>query len=357
MSLLSSRAALLLALPAVLAVSACDSTEDGPDTEAEIGLYATSNPSDLASDGVVRLSADLTATQATFTGLTGVTSIQSVDFDGSGNAFATVDLAAVAGVGAGAIVYFAGDLCANVNAGCTNAGATLGGGTRIVAGASTGLVAPKGLVVTGSRIVVADQGSNSIRVFSTTASGNVAPEFVISNLGAGTSVWDVAYDSDDTRLYVATTNGLVLVYDDPFENRGAAGPTRTITPTNSEGAQISVNLHGIAYDSGTDLLILSDVGTATGGSSATDGQLFTIAGASAATGNTAVRYRVSGNATQLGNPVDLVLTSGGVVYVAEKANDRVLRFNGLLTATGTSEAAAAASITVIKPESVALAND
>lgn len=344
---LRSRAALLLALPAAL-LSACDSTTDA-EVSASVGLYATSNPNGVASDAIVRLSGDLSTTQARFDGLTGATtSVQSVDFDGNGNAFLTVDLAGTLG----GLVYVSG-LCEDANDGCTNPGFALGAGTRTVAGVSTGLVSPKGLVVTGNRVIVADNGSSSIRVFSSSATGNAAPEYVVTDLGAGASVWDVAYDDDDDRLYVAATNGLVLVYDNFLQEQDGSGPDRTIIPT-SGSAQVSVNLHGIAYDSSSDVLVLSDVGDA---GDASDGQLFTIANASAASGETAVRYRVSGAATRLGNPVDLVLTSDGVVYVAEKSNDLVLRFNGLLTASGTSEAAAAGSVSVAKPESVTLAND
>lgn len=349
-----SRAALSLALPAALLVSACDSTDDGPDAELQVGLYASSNPDGVASDNVVRLSGDLSSTPATFGGLTGVTSIQSVAFDGSGNGFLTVDLAGTLG----GIVYVSG-LCQNGDDGCTNAGTTLGAGTRVLAGASTGLVAPKGVVVAGSRLIVADNGAaaagvaGAIRVFPTSATGNEAPEFVVTDFGDGTSVWDVAYDSGDDRLYVAATNGLVLVYDDFMADEGAGGPDRTITPTDGT-SQVSVNLHGIAYDEGRDLLVVSDVGSA---ASATDGQLFTIANASTADGETAVRYRVGGSASQLGNPVDLVLTSRGVVYVAEKSNDLVLRYDSLLTATGSVDAAADASVSVVKPESVSLAAD
>lgn len=348
MSLFLSRAALALALPAVLLAAGCDSTDDGPDTTAELGVYATSNPDGLSSDSVVRLAADLSASQATFGGLTGVASVQSVAFDGSGNAFLTVDLAGTLG----GIVYVPG-LCDRSDEGCTNAGTSIGAGARLVSGLSTGLVAPKGLIVAGSRVIVADQGSSSIRVFSTAATGNQAPEFTVTDLGAGASVWDAEYDAAGDRLYVASTNGLVLVYDSFLSDRGADGPDRTITPADDDGDQISVNLHGIAYDRSRDLLIVSDVGSA---SSATDGQLFTIASASTASGTTAVRYRVSGGATQLGNPVDLTLASNGRVYVAEKSNDRVMRFDNLLTATGSSSAAAAAAVAVESAESVSISN-
>lgn len=347
MSSFLSRAALALVLPAALLASGCDSTDDGPDPTAELGVYATSNPDGLSSDAVVRLAADLSASQATFGGLTGIASVQSVAFDGSGNAFMTVDLAG----SLGGIVYVPG-LCNQADEGCTNPGTAIGAGARLISGVATGLTAPKGLTVAGSRVIVADQGSSSVRVFSAAATGNQAPEFTVTDLGAGTSVWDVEYDASDDRLYVASTNGLVLVYDNLLSDRGTDGPDRTITPTDGS-SQISVNLHGIAYNSSRDLLVVSDVGSA---ASATDGQLFTIASASTANGATAVRYRVAGSATQLGNPVDLTIASNGRVYVAEKSNDLVLRYDSLLTATGSVNVAADASVAVESAESVAIAN-
>ena len=352
MPFLLPRAALVLALPAALLVSGCDTTDDPDDATADASLFVTSNPDGVANDAVVRLSPSLTGTAVTFGGLSGATSIQSVAFDGSGNAFLTADIGPLAG----AVVYVPG-LCSGEDGACTNASTTLGGGTRIVAGSSTGLVAPKGLVVAGGFVMVADVGASgvgaAVRVFPTSASGNVAPEFAITDLGAGTSPWDIAFDATAGRLYVATTNGLVLVYDNVLTTRGENGPTRTITPTEG-GEQVSVNLHGIAYDRGRDLLIVSDVGSAT---DSADGQIFTIGSASTARGATAVRYRNSGSATRLGNPVDLVLASNGRVYVAEKSNDLVLRYDGLLSATGIANAAADVSTSVTKPESVTLVND
>lgn len=347
MSSFLSRVALALALPAALLASACDSSDPNPTPSADATVYATSNPDGASNDAIVRLSADLSANQATFGGLTGVTGIQSVAFDGSGNAFVTVDLAGTVGG-----VMYVPALCNRSAQGCTNAGTSIGAGARLIAGLNTGLQAPKGLLVVGSRVIVADEGSASIRVYSTTATGNAAPEFVVTNLGAGTSVWDADYDQTNDRLYVASTNGLVLVYDNFLTARGATGPSRTITPTDGS-SQISVNLHGIVYDRSRDMLVVSDVGSA---ASATDGQLFTIASASTASGSTAVRYRVAGSASRLGNPVGLALGANGRVYVAEKANDLVLRYDNLFTATGSADAAAAASISVTKAESVAIAN-
>ena len=340
----------LLALPLVL--TACDSTDDGGSVDAGASIYATSNPADLSGDSVVRLSSDLSASNATFGGITGVTSVQSVALaDGTG--YLTVDLAGALG---GIVVVdnlCEGDDCTN---GDFSTGFSIGAGSRTISGVLTGLVAPKGIINVDDRLIVADNGgAGAIRVFSETATGNAAPLFVVTDITGATNVWDVAYDDGDDRLFVAGTNGVVLVYDD-FTERGAnATPTRTITPSDSAGVKISANLHGIAYDEGRDMLVLSDVGAATTLTQAgfnTDGQLFTIAGATSATGNVAVRTRVSGTATTLGNPVDLALARNGSVYVAEKANSRVLRYDGLLTATTAVTTAPNASVAVTAAESV-----
>ena len=348
-SLVSTRA-LALALPFALTLAACDSTGGG--TSADASVYATANPAGLDSDGVVRLSADLTAAPVTFGGILGVTSVQSLVLDDNGDGFLTADLAGTLGA-----ILFVPNLCEETEGECANVSTAVGAGTRVIAGAATGLIAPKGIINVENSLVVADNGgAGAIRVFAETATGNVAPSFTVTNITGATSVWDVAYDEGDDRLFVAGTNGVVLVYDDFFTDRGATGPDRTITPTDGT-AQISVNLHGIAYDSDRDLLVLTDVGVASGGASATDGQLFTIASASTATGATAVRYRIAGAATTLGNPVDVALTRDGDVYVAEKANSRVVRFNGVTTATGTVGTAPAASVAVVNAESVTIAND
>ncbi|HEX9953508.1 MAG TPA: hypothetical protein VGB53_17220 [Rubricoccaceae bacterium] len=353
----STLRALAVALPLAFTMSACDSNDE--DISSEASVYAVSNPTGTA-DTAVRLSQDLTSTEATFSGFTGVTNVQNVFVTSDGDGYFTVDTGSAI-TASGGIVYVA-NLCdedaddsdGDGDDGCSNTNATIGAGSRMITGAATGLVAPKGIINEGGRLIVADNGSNSIRVFPETASGDVAPTFVVTNLGAaGRNVWDIAFD--DGRLYVAATDGTVLVYDNFLSNQGATGPTRIITPTAvAGGAQISTNLHGIAFDGDTGYLVLTDVG-GTLPTSGSDGQIFVIANGETASGNTPVRYQISGS--QLGNPVDLDLSEDGVLYVAEKANNAVLRFNNVLTATGTSTAPAAASIAVASAESVSIANE
>ncbi|HEX8385519.1 MAG TPA: hypothetical protein VF576_05005 [Rubricoccaceae bacterium] len=359
MNLLLSRRALALVLPLALTMTACDTNEDdGTNVDDEASVYAVSNPTG-STDTVVRLSEDLASTEATFSGFTGVTNIQNVHITSDGDGYLTADVGSAV-TPAGAIIYVQ-DLCdESGDEGCANANATIGAGSRVISGALTELVAPKGIINVEDRLVVADNGGNgAIRVFTQSASGNVAPLFSVTNLGTAAgarNVWDVAYDRGNDMLFVAATDGTVLVYDDFFNERGANGPARIITPSDAARTQISTNLHGIAFDDDTDRLVVTDVG-GTLPTSGNDGQIFVIDDAPTASGNTPVRYQISGGTSNLGNPVDLALSEDGVVYVAEKVNGVVLRFNGVLTSSGTSTASAAASIPVPSAESVAVANE
>ena len=113
--------------------------------------------------------------------------------------------------------------------------------------------------------------------------------------------WDLTYDDDNDRLYVALTNGDVAVYDNYVSGGFVATPARTITPSDDSGAKVSVNIHGIALDMQTNTLVLSDVGSA---SDATDGAIFVISDASQASVVTVDRHIA---VSMLGNPVDISL--------------------------------------------------
>jgi hypothetical protein len=129
-----------------------------------------------------------------------------------------------------------------------------------------------------------------------------------------------------------------------------AGPNRVVTPVDGMGGKISVNLHGIYYVPGDDTLLLSDVGDA---ASASDGQLFTIANASTVMNTAPTVVRIAGSNTALGNPVDIEF-DGTNLYVAEKSNDLLLRYDNILDRTGFQNSAADLATKVTKAESVAL---
>jgi len=222
---------------------------------------------------------------------------------------------------------------------------------RTISGPATGLISPKGVEVISEfgLVLVAENNPTSPGVlgFSLCAAGDVAP---IINLGVGGRPWAMDYDPITDALYVALTNGRVSVFDDFSHDFGAGGITRTITPTDTLDNQISINLHGIDYDAATDTLLLSDVGLA---GDATDGILFVIAGASVASGPTVPVVHIEGPDSMLGNPVDIAF-DGRHLYVAEKANNFVGRWDDILTSPSGD---IAPSVTFIVPsaESVALA--
>ncbi len=217
---------------------------------------------------------------------------------------------------------------------------------REITGPATTLVNPKGIAIAKNSglIFIADFGAMQITTFGSAAAGDAAP---LATTVTEAAPWDVDYDHVNDRLYVALTNGDVAVYDNFVSGEFTAMPSRTITPSDADGVQISVNIHGIVYDETTNKLILSDVGSA---SDATDGALFVINNASGAQGNTSVARSISGPATMLGNPVDITL-EGSDLRVAEKSNDAILVFSNIF-AGESGDIAPDLSTASTKPESI-----
>ncbi|MCF7519773.1 hypothetical protein [Pseudoalteromonas sp. L21] len=195
---------------------------------------------------------------------------------------------------------------------------------RMISGTNTTLVNPKGIHVSHKHglVLIADFNAMQVTVFGKEAAGDVAP---LATTTTAAKPWDLTYDDDNDRLYVALTNGDVAVYDNYVSGGFVATPARTITPSDDSGAKVSVNIHGIALDMQTNTLVLSDVGSA---SDATDGAIFVISDASQASGMVTVDRHIAGPMSMLGNPVDISLT-GSDLRVAEKSNDAVLVFSNI----------------------------
>ncbi len=238
---------------------------------------------------------------------------------------------------------------------------------RRISGAATGLDEPKGLAVDSGLgvVIVADFATNTVKGFDTQASGNVAPLFNITDLGQPTpgaanerQPWAVEVDSAQQRLYVAATDGAILVYDDYLLTRGRGGPDRIIVPT-LEGELASANLHGLLYLPEQDTLFAADFGPAKDSDEPgfdTDGKLFVIENASRADGETEVKAQLAGPNTGFGNPSDLVF-DGSALYVGDKVLDAVLRFDDVLSLTGAVDPAPSGALTVIKPESLLMLDE
>ena len=74
------------------------------------------------------------------------------------------------------------------------------------------LLNPKGIAVSkaSGHIIVANNGANALSVFGSAAAGNTAP---VATTPLPGNPWDVAYDEDGDRLFVALVNGTVAVID------------------------------------------------------------------------------------------------------------------------------------------------
>jgi hypothetical protein len=209
------------------------------------------------------------------------------------------------------------------------------------------VMSPKGLDVVESQglVMVADAGDDTVRIFGKESDfANQVASITLPDANNNQSTWDLDYDPGNDRLFV-TKDESVHVYDNFLAGNPGVGtvPDRTIVVTGA------VFLHGIVYDAANDVLFLSDVGSVTMGPN-TDGLLFVINNASTANGATAPDITID-NGT-LGNPVDIAY-DGTNLFVAEKTNDVVERYDNIRSSAG-GNVAASASVAVTKPESISL---
>lgn len=303
------------------------------------GVAASSN-----SVEVTRFTSTLSAETASFDG---IATIESVTFDLMGDAYATFGDGTNGGIA-----------IANRVATSRNGETYTDARDRQITGASTQLVDPKGLDVDTENglIFVADFGvaSSAVLVYSTCASGDATPLLSLQAAGA-IKPWDVDYDNESDTAYVALTNGTVAVFENVTQQMMAGtteitAETRLITPAIS-GVAVSAptNLHGIDFDPVSDSLLVSDVGSAGDG---TDGKLYVLPAASSASGLTDITVNIAGPSSNLGNPVD-VMFDGSNLYVAEKSNSLIMRFDNVLQSAG-GDIAPTWSISYSAAESVAL---
>ena len=332
----------LVAEAADFAVTSPDVTDIDSMTAISM-VAAVSNTPDMGTDFVTKLKPNLSGKLDAFDTTGATVNPENITFDLNGDAYLTFDNGMTPSEGGVLVV----NRLAN-----SRAGDRVSSRDRTITGSNTGLVAPKGLDVVSSKgvIIVTDFGAKDIKVFGSQAGGNVAPLFVTTDLGSDMrSVWDADYDPKADRLFVAATDGAVLVYDDYLANMGANGPERVITPTDGK-EKLSVNLHGVIHVADSNTLILSDVGDAASNS---DGQLFTLGNADSADGDVAVTAQIGGPKSTLGNPVDIAF-DGSDLYVAEKTKDTVLLFKDISGRTSMKDAKPDRSVKVDNVESVAL---
>ena len=325
-----------------------DASDNGLSTMPIKGLSVTSNPGEAGdtTGGVTQYSATLSSELASFDS---TISIESATYTAVGDGYITFDDTATSTGG----ILVVNRLKSTRNDGMYNTSYD-----HEISGDSTGLIAPKGIDVSSNDnlIFVADIDATApgVRIFSTCAAGNVTPLLTLT-ASNGASPWDVDYDAETDQAFLALTNGTVAVFEDVVRklNNGMDtidGEDRLITPAMSGTAVAApTNIHGIDYDAQSDSLVISDVGSA---ADATDGKLYVIPGAKNASGLTDMSVSISGPLSMLGNPVDLMLSNGNV-YVAEKSNSAVLRFDNILN-QASGDMAPSYSVSFTAPESVSV---
>jgi len=310
-----------------------------------LGVVVSSNPSSVGatSNMLGSFNAALTSQQTSYD--TSMTQ-ESMTLDAAGNAYATYDGNAVG-------VLIATKVATNRAAATFNTSYD-----RTIEGANTGLVSPKGIDVSSADglIFVAENNATTpgIMIYSSCASGDVAPLLTLTASGLARP-WDVDYDAHTDKAFVALTNGTIAVFDQVVAKMNAgvtsiAAEDRTITPAMSGLAVVAPsNIHGIDYDSLSDSLIVSDVGSA---ADITDGKIYVLSNAGNASGLTDIAVSIAGANTNLGNPVDIMYT-GSDLYVAEKSNNLIMRFDDIISSIG-GDISPDLSISYTAPESIVI---
>ena len=141
-------------------------------------------------------------------------------------------------------------------------------------------------------------------------------------------LWGIQVVGKDLWAIEDVTDNLVY-YQDFFKAK--SGDLPITSKVSIEGL---VRTHGLNYDASSDTMVLTDIGDA---GSATDGGLIVISNFSnvymeAANGSGMIsmddQVRVYGDMTELGNPVDVSISSAkGKIFVAERAQGKFLIFD------------------------------
>ena len=202
---------------------------------------------------------------------------------------------------------------------------------------NTDFTNPREITVSGDKVVIAQDQStangnvNKLVVYQKTATGfNLLNTYTVNF-----KLWGIAIVGTDLFAVADLTGDLVVFNNFLMNTSGSITPSKRVT------IQGLTRTHGLAYSSSDNVMVLTDVASAT---SATDGGLIVINNFStvfAATQNlgtipTSNQIRIYGPNSFLGNPTDVAYDAvTKSIYVAERLNagGQVLKFN-LPTASG-----------------------
>lgn len=206
---------------------------------------------------------------------------------------------------------------------------------------SADLESPRDLAVNGSFYVVSDDtdldgddltAEGRLFIYTQNTSGFVLRNIVTTKF----RVWGIEFVGEDLYLAVDGTNRLA-VFRDFISTRNL---NRIVTADKMVAFQGLVRSHGLHFENG--IMVISDIGEAESNS---DGALHVIENFEAKFNSAAMggfieakdQFRIAGNNTKLGNPVDVVYDSAyNVIFVAEALNGggRILAFNDATSIDG-----------------------
>ncbi len=201
-------------------------------------------------------------------------------------------------------------------------------------------------------LYVASNTDNKIFVYANAPSltGNITPSKVLTLDG---QPWGLDFANGSLMVLIDLDRKEIQL----FKNVNSIA-TGTVTPSNKITIPAATRLHGLVYDAASDILLVTEIGAASGISIPAfnaDGGIYIIEGAMAKfTANAAVTANrtIFGSNTMMGNPVDITFDARNgkkLIYVAEKANKKILVFK--LTDNGNVAPTTSASVTTL-PESI-----
>lgn len=206
-----------------------------------------------------------------------------------------------------------------------------GGPLMVSATSSSDFINGREIAVYGNQLIVTQDANdangqiNKLLVY-TLAPGEIS---LAKEHEVDFNLWGIHMGSNNLYAIKDNTNEIAIIYDFLSQPDGAISNYNTIS---IEGL---VRTHGITYDAVSDKMILTDVGDA---ASPTDGAVVIVDQFYNKSQDGMItmdeQIRIAGDATNLGNPVDVAYyPAGGWIIVAERANDggRILGFGMPLT--------------------------
>lgn len=203
---------------------------------------------------------------------------------------------------------------------------------RTIAGANTQFVHPSSVALDLGRDLLYVADGVDIDVYqASTANGDLAPT---RDITVSFTIQQIFLDAANDRLYATdAANNAVNVFDKASTlATGAATATRSLTGALTQLSQPS----GMAIDPSGNLVV-TNIG---------NGSITVYSNAATVTGNQAPASVISGTATTLASPVQIIQSSTtNEVYVADSATGAVLVFSGLAGLSGNVSPSPARSIT------------